>query len=131
MGIGKYEDGCEKILHKKCWTAFKMKRADFEIGRRCPVCGVSWDFSSIKRKVEECCGNRYKLLKSGRKGYVYVLNSDNKLIAEWSNACAMRDLMADTSRIFTKKYRKYVTKRDRCVQLFHATERSDIGQERM
>lgn len=129
--IGKYSDGCEKILHKKCGIAFKMKRSDFETGKRCPVCGVSWNFSSIKRKVEECCGNRYKLLKSGRKGYVYVLNSDNKLIAECSYACAMRDLMADTSRIFIKKRMRYVTKRDRCLQLFHEMERSDIGQERM
>lgn len=129
--IGKYSDGCEKILHKKCGIAFKMKRSEFQIGKRCPICGVSWNFTNVKRKVEECCGNRYKLLKSARKGYVYVLDSDNKVLAECSYACAMRDLMADTSRIFIKKRMKYVTKRDRCVQLFHAAERSDIGQERM
>lgn len=133
--IGKYSDGCEKILHKKCGIAFKMKRSEFQIGKRCPICGVSWDFSSIKRKVEECCGNRYKLLKSARKGYVYVLDSDNKVLAECSYVCVMRDLMSDTSRIFIKKHRKYVTKRDMCVQLFHATERSETGhiklQERM
>lgn len=133
--IGKYSDGCEKILHKKCGIAFKMKRSEFQIGKRCPICGVSWDFSSIKRKVEECCGNRYKLLKSARKGYVYVLDSDNKVLAECSYVCVMRDLMSDTSRIFIKKHRKYVTKRDMCVQLFYATERSETGhiklQERM
>lgn len=133
--IGKYSDGCEKILHKKCGIAFKMKRSEFQIGKRCPICGVSWDFSSIKRKVEECCRNRYKLLKSARKGYVYVLDSDNKVLAECSYVCVMRDLMSDTSRIFIKKHRKYVTKRDMCVQLFHATERSETGyiklQERM